>query len=327
MRVAGLPPGETFALSAFLSALGPSPLWLELDNCGGNVVVDGAEMHPRDLLRPAAPPYVSIVDCAHVSFNYSTLIGVRVRGNSNVRFTRCRIEGSSEPPLPFGTIGTPALTMRGGDVTLAWSSVLGGRTDGSVGRTNGPQLGIDMQGGRLRITGTADPLRNHVSCGVSFNPSAQPTETWAIRSDGGEVEIGPDIPLNPGIAHDPFTGSSSRKERAVPFVICRRVLPGAVLDPIVYATPGSTAALWLGLPVARPLPTPFGELWLDLGAALGVGAAVVPATGTWTVQVPVPQAVPVGTALALQAAVLDGCRIELSVPTELVLAFFQCCPP
>jgi hypothetical protein len=324
LRIENLPAGQTFALVGAFGWL-LDAFRIELADCAGHVLIDGCRQDNSGSFTTKLP-YTSIDNCAHVSINDSYLYDVRVQNGSFVRITRSSVIGTNSPP-PNGHIGTPGLTIRDSDVELSWCEVRGASTANVTQTSNGPHVGIDMRGGRLRIAGTHDLRRSMVACGPVFYSQRPPVPTWAIRSDGGEVDVDPEVPLNPGIPHDPTTGTSSFKTRPLPFVLCRRVLPGASLAPQVYAPPGSAVGLCASLPVTRPTNTPFGALWLDGPAAICVGGGIVPQGGAWTTAVPVPASTSLGTPLVFQAAVFDGRRFALSLPSELVIAFFQCCPP
>ena len=97
--------------------------------------------------------------------------------------------------------------------------------------------------------------------------------------------------------------------------------PGGVVTGEIVSPAGDPIALLAGLP-SDPVPTPFGLLFVDLGAFVASGVATQGAGEHFRFGVPIPALARLrGAALALHAIHYDLARAELvlSNPTVVVL--------
>jgi hypothetical protein len=323
LTVRGLPAGETFAMVAFVAeGITDSTFQIELDNCAGRVLLDGMLMREASGTsgKPLPPlPYLRIRDCAHVAFNQSTLLDVRVE-RSTLLVTDSFVDGTTAWD---GLTSTPGIRATDARVHLSEVRLRGGWNVSQI-----PVFGIDAVRSPLVITGT--PQRSGVWCGRAFPSQFVTIYTHAIRSDGSTVDVDPAVPLNTTFPHPPTTGSSTFTTRPLPFVYARRVLPGKTMLPRVHAPDGSIVGLFASAPITGPVPlplSPYGHLWLDLPSTLNLGSGIV-SGGSSTFTVPVPDILtPLGTPITLQAVTFDGASFALSEPVDVVIGFLQCCLP
>jgi hypothetical protein len=142
---------------------------------------------------------------------------------------------------------------------------------------------------------------------------------------GGFVQVGPGC-ANPAICFGSIQGTgnitidpscstgcaSIGLRREVPLLATDTAVRGVATTVLCDASAGSFAILAVSEGVTTPLPTGYGDLWIDPQTFFVLAAAAVPQS----VPLPIPTFLSVGTILTVQAAVLlpDG-TITLTLPS------------
>jgi hypothetical protein len=142
----------------------------------------------------------------------------------------------------------------------------------------------------------------------------------AIVANGGSVSIDPAVgtPTFPAGAA-PFAGTAPVVVQSVPASWTATAQAGQTLAIESSAAAGSVVFQCLGSP-APHVGTPLGVLGIDAGQPLAFFApTVLPASGRASFALPVPAALPSGSAFATQAVVLTGGTLGLGLPTTFVL--------
>lgn len=309
VRVRNLPAGERFALVGWGGVFN-----LDFAHCDGQVVLDRVDMfRPFDRSRRS----LVIDDCDHVTINASGVYDVQI-ADSRVVFGRSGMFGFASFD---GTVATAGVTMTNSVVSIA-DCFVQGETYLASNSAPSPRSGIEMQGGRLVVTGRAGYAYvqgGAACCDVSVNP---PRVVYgsAVRSDGGDVVVDPDVFLAPqsGV---PTEGSSTFSTTEVAFL--RQVtLPhpaAGALETDLYATPGVSAIVCVSLPVP-PLSTVFGDLWLDPVGLLVVTSGTTDGAGRMHRVFPGLNATIVrGATFAWQGIYLENGALKLSEPATTIM--------
>ena len=164
---------------------------------------------------------------------------------------------------------------------------------------------VVMHGGRFVVAG-GGTLHGSTSC-------CPATTSPAIQSDGGVVILDPDVRLNlsGGTA---LTGTSTFLVREMPVMM----LP-FVRVATIGGVPGATAYVLASLP-ADPIPTPFGEFWLDQtpGCAVLLASGTIDAAGEFNYVHNWFDTMPPGMVTTWQGVVVDATGIHLTTPAIAV---------
>ncbi len=309
VQVANLPAGQRFALVGWGGVFN-----LNFTNCAGQVVLDRVDMFRAfDGTRRSC----MATNCDHITVNASGLLDVFTSGSRAV-FSRSGMFGYRSLD---GTIASPGLTTIDSDVSIA-DCFVQGESHLAQTTTPAPVAGIEMQGGSLVVTGRggfAYVQGGSACCDVSVDPAVV-VHAPAIRSDGGSCQIDPDVALAP-VSGAPTVGTSVFDFEEIGFL--RQVtLPypaAGALETDLYAVPGVPAIVCASAPVA-PLPTPFGELWVDPLQLIVVASGTTDATGRlYHVFGGLNASIPVDLAFAWQGVYLANGMIELTLPSTTVM--------
>jgi hypothetical protein len=164
-----------------------------------------------------------------------------------------------------------------------------------------PRPAIELRSTSLMATRGSSLSGGHLSPGAGCANS--PVCFGAIQGTGN-------ITIDPSCS----TGCSSiGLRREVPLLTTDTAVRGARSTVHCEASAGSFAILAVSQGVTAPLPTIYGDLWIDpLSFFVLTAAAVMPSV---TAPLPIPTFLSLGTILTVQAAVLlpDG-RITLTLP-------------
>lgn len=304
VQVARLPAGQRFALIGWGGVYG-----LRFTDCAGDIHLDRCDMFPRfDRAR-----FSCVIErCQNVSVNASSLRDVQVR-DSRVVFNRGGLTGYASP---LGTFATPGLFMENSVVDVADCLVFAENVSVSSASPN-PAPGVDMRGGRLVLTGRAGYalVQGGVACcDFSVTPS-RVVVAPALQSTAGEIVLdpGPNLAPHGGVAH---RGGATLRTETVGF-LRQLTLPypaSTVLDTELYAPPGASAVVCASLP-SRPLPTPFGEFWLDPAGLVVVSSGVTDSAGQMLQRFAgLNASIVTGQVLLWQGAYLDAGGLGLTVP-------------
>jgi hypothetical protein len=255
-----------------------------------------------------------------VTYNTGAALDVVIE-SSNVIMGNALIQALSTP-CPGATTGWPALRMTNSDVTLVNCDV-----NGTAAFPTGPHPpipGILMNGGRLRVSGTADAS---IRAGEAYVPVWPPfvydrVIGPSIEAYGGSIVVDPDVTF---WGSPTFTGTATITHEDMPYMRVIHIYQPSVWDiPYeVHAPPGVPAVVAVSLP-ASPLPTPFGELWLDPrpGAIVPLAMGTIPANGVLSGTSPLHRGWPHGVTSAWQAVLVEPAGIRLSMPALPVFGVY-----
>lgn len=290
LDVVNVPIGETFVLSGWRGYYD-----LSIRDCAGDVHISRCASWQ---LGTTDYQELEIVNCHLVTLDLCRVDELRVT-NSRVMATRCAFIGGLVDLSSL--LFSPAIVMSNSDVTLSLPDCVMISPAG----INAQIPAVVMTGGRLVVSG-GGVLHGATSC---CPPSTSP----AIRSSGGTVIVDPEVQLNLS-GGTTVTGTSTFLTREMPAI----QVP-FLTETIVVGTPGAAVFILASLP-ADPIPTPFGEFWLDRtpGYAMLLDSGTIDARGlhyyfhNWfdTMQP--------GMVTTWQGVVVDGTGIHLTTPAIAV---------
>lgn len=308
LTVTGLPAGKNFVLKGFtlsntgapLRAAGPALLFR---NNRGTIHLDGLRAAAGCFSRRFGSatfwycwPGIQIEDCAHVTISDCRIERAKplLVTRSRVAISRSTLRGldavlrSGGFGIRFFTGPTEGIICTDSTVTLAQSSAHGGAGGDGARPPSGPSWvaaapAVSSTRGALTVAGDAKDLYD-----VGAPSKSQPRPTSALVVNGGSLHLEPAVKLvsNPGAP--PVSGIHRRIAGRPVSVAATSAGPGGTLSVTTIAPAGHTAWLFVGLPAASLLPSPFGALWISPGTATLVSRTRMGATEHWTTTLSVP---------------------------------------
>ncbi|MCP4968116.1 MAG: hypothetical protein GY926_23135 [bacterium] len=313
-----LPAGRRFKMMSFSSAhIFGGSVQLEFLRCKGRI-----EIAHAGGLRPngaTTEPYMKIEDCADVAIDYSYLYAVSIV-RSRVRFTKSDIRGNERG---FSIVNAPGILCTDSQVMLSEC-----RVSGPVIRyPRIPRPGIEMTGGELVIAGDDNVFHCVFDHGLSTGwPQSQGVLSPSIQSNGGVVLIDPKIrlfSLAPSLA---TAGSSKFIFQPTAWTECDLTRVDGTFHPKLRVEAGALCGLFVSAHSSRPLPTPFGNMWLDPASLINLGGGVAQGTtashGEWTIPAPLPPGLfRQGESFTFQGISLSQGKLEFAVPASGIIVY------
>lgn len=283
--------------------LGP-PWGLKVESSSGQILFENCHCS----MGPIANGSVTFTDCADLQFHFCVLRGYG--GAVSFVRSRARICDSTilpEPPdfmfpPPWGYLRAGnGLRCEDSELILTSCDVLGAVEFSSPGTH-----ALELLRSTVYAGSSVQILAGGTPCGTSLCRVASVIGQGTLVVDPRTVVVPP--PAAPGVTlrteaqHDTWL---QLVQNGHPYLI------GA------DGPPNGFTVLAFGLPLASPLPTWFGELWLDPNAMLFLGAGALDAQGRFRTQYSVPPpVVPLDLRLAFQAGWLaPDCSFGLARPT------------
>ncbi len=294
LKVTALPAGRTFLLAGF-DLLYTN---LELENCAGAVHVErltgsGARITVTGshrvtaanlVLQGGGGPTLTVTDSTLV------LTGSRITGQD------AYVAKYSSAPSELGGVFTNAR------VRLGATTLLGGNAAQHLAASSG----LKTNGGELRIAGDA---QSRIDAGSGTSGLA------SIETQGGTIARDARVQI------PKITGNATITSHDSTALIAVGAGPGRNVATTQIGRQGHVSVLMAAVPIA-PVPTPYGELALDLGSLLTLDSAVLDVTGRRVRSFPVPDVAALhGHPVALQTigGTLSPERLTLSPPAVIAL--------
>jgi hypothetical protein len=293
-EVNGLPAGRTFRMSGFFRA-GAGNLDIRVVNCAGAVHLERIWAPEHAAFFPTAPAIV-VDNCASVTLRHVENHGTPALSciASRVALTSCRL-------------GISSLGLGGGGALHATNSIVDiVQPNFDPGWAAGAVVG---NGTTFRIAGDAT---SRIAGGAGI----------PVFASGGAVFVDPAVAMPMTVPGAPIGGTATVVVGTVPATWVQLptsspTFPGQMAIR-ARAAAGSVVFQALGTP--GPLAgSPLGTLGIDpLQWYAFLAPAVVPASGTASLALPVP-ALPPGTAFATQSLVVSATSLELGLPATFVV--------
>lgn len=292
IAIVGLPATEAFRMVGFRRTQ-PGAFGVHVVGCAGQVHLEELRCYEPAAFWSYAPSVV-VFDSDSV-----TLRGVETFGTPAVAVDSSRVA------LADCTLGRTSLGLGGGPCLHANYSTVD-VVEPSFDTLLPVPAAVELLQCDTRIAGSASS--GIVNQGVAI---------WAF---GGSLRIDPRVSLSVGGPFGaPVVGAASWQLAPVPGTFSGSAAPGSTLEITTATQPGALVATAIGRPGALTA-TPLGPLGIDLTAPYGLLPVLVAGPGGLaTASLPVPVALPLGEAFAVQAAVLLPGALELSLPCTFVV--------
>lgn len=299
VRVTGLPATSTFRMSGF-RRISNGMLHLVVENCAGPVHLDQI-VAQENANGPEFGPSLQVYQSDQVTVRECVLFGgpaVQV-DSSRVLLSSCQL-------------GMTQINLGGGECLTANHSqveVVAPRFDTGVAVT----AAVQTLNSDLIVAGAAS---SHIRNG----PVGPLSGGYAIVANGGSVVYDPRIEMSLafpwGVA---IAGTASKSATEVSGTWAQRAPSAPDVTVATVAPAGAFVGMAIGAP--RPLAsTPLGVLGIDPLQPYGfLPVATAPAGGVVTTTLPIAPTLTLGTAYAVQAAVLAPGLLELSLPSTFVV--------
>lgn len=305
LDVRDIPPGEIFSLTDW-----GGDTQLSFVDCQGRIILDNVATLLSGLRYHLAHRTL-IRNCADVAMTTCALTAVEVE-SSRVFLQRsgvyAKYVGTASQPL------FPPLTMTESEVIFTNSWAVSSVGTPQLGNPT-PVPGIEMSGGLLALVGDAGHVEGGAFC---CSPPGVLLLSPAIRAQGGVILNDPRTVLNRFFPTAPgIVGTATVIPYTASFTSIRIQSSTQTVAPKVHAPPGTSAWILGSVsPAGSGFPTPFGTFWLDPfpGGAVLVGSGVTDRYGEFQVLTGLYSVMPKGTPTVWQGVVLNGGRIELSLP-------------
>lgn len=283
-----LPAGETCVVRGLSLSPFSAGIQVQVQDCLGHVHLEG--MRLTYAMRVERSRQVSVYGI--VAYGAPAL---RI-ADSTALVVGCSLTGALSVSAPSHAVVVDRSTL-----TFAHGVARGGLNYTGVGAGSG----IDLQSGRLILSGGAETIIAAGDSLVGANPPAP-----AIVTASGTIIRDPQVQLIPRWGGLPISGGASVTTRPIASVLPN--IAGQVLTVTTRSVPGHTIYLLGGLALQPVLSLPLGELWIGTIHVV-LDSVLVPGTGTHTTTVNLPP-LPPATLLTLQALDVAGTSLELSTP-------------
>jgi len=291
VRVDRLPANQSFCMVGFDVYRGDE-FSVEVTDCQGPVHLEALRMFEPGLFAPRAPA-VTATRTALL-----TLHGVELFGTP-----AAVVATNSHVVLSDATLGITSLGLGSGACVQATDSVV---------EVAWPRfaainaVAIDITRSRLVLCGDAGSF---VQGGFSIPPF-----TPAILASGGTVVADPAVALNPSTGPLGIAGTATVRAQATPSTVVRGAVRGATATILTAAPAGSVVGVAVGVPAPPfPLNLPGGALVADPTTLTTVALGTVGAGGIYSVALPVPASLPLGSAWIAQAGSVANGQARLGL--------------
>ena len=292
--------GSGPALQVVDVAAGETVTWfgMRIDGPDAKVLlrecVGAVHLELFEFTKSSATDRLTVDRCDHVTIADSEVYGspaMRLQGGRIV-LTECTAA------VPLGTTAREAALIHTCTTTIVGGHFVGGSALGQVAP------GIVVVNDSLTLTGNV-----RVEAG---DPSPLTRRGSALRSTQADVIIDPSVTFEsqggaPELQGGGFTW------RVVPYVASTPFTPGSFWALDVYAPVGTPFALFAST-TTPPVPTSFGDLWLDPSVGiLAAATAIPPPFARYQVRYAA-AALPPGLPIVAQAFTLLGSTVEATNP-------------